>query len=139
MMRGGLRKLLLVQIILAVSAALGMYAFRGIPAAAAALFGGAIALIDTLLLARRTLRVAATANQDARWSTFSLFAGVLERFIFTLFAFAVGMGVLRLDPPALIVGFAVAQLGFVLARPGGSGESPSGTEFSNGKGKGSST
>lgn len=135
-MHRGLRKLLLMQIVLAASAALGMYAFRGTPAAAeAALFGGAIALINTLLLARRTLRAAATADKDARWSTLGLFAGVLERFIFTLVAFGVGMGVLRLDPPSLLVGFAVAQLGFVLARPGGAGESMSDTEFSNDKGK----
>lgn len=139
-MHRGLRRLLLMQIVLAASAALGMYAFRGTPAAAeAALFGGAIALINTLLLARRTRRAAATAASNARWSTFVLFAGVLERFVFTLVAFGVGMGVLRLDPPALIVGFAVVQLGFVLAGLGGAGESMSRTEFSNGKGKGSRT
>ncbi|MGH8455702.1 MAG: ATP synthase subunit I [Stenotrophobium sp.] len=140
MMRHGLRKLLMMQTVLAVGAALGMYAFRGTPAAVeAALYGGAIALVNTLLLARRTLRAAAIADKDARWSTFSLFAGMLERFLFTLVAFGLGMGMLRLGPPALIVGFAAAQLGFVLAKSKGFGEQTADTEFLHGKGKGSGT
>lgn len=118
MMRGELRKLLLVQVVLVLLAALGAQAYCGaFTAAEAALYGGAIALINTLLQARRAMRAATLAGQDARLGAIGLYAGVVERFVFTLAAFAVGMGVLRLNPPALLIGFAVAQLGFVLARP----------------------
>ncbi|MGH8504861.1 MAG: ATP synthase subunit I [Stenotrophobium sp.] len=114
-MRRDVYKLLMIQSGLTVVAALGMYFYRD--ALGATLYGGAIALINALLLARRTVRAAAMVDRDARWSSFTLLAGVLERFLFTLAAFGLGIGVLRLDPPALIVGFAVAQIGYVLARP----------------------
>lgn len=114
-MRRDVLKLLMAQAGLAVVTALGMYFYRH--AAVATLYGGAIALINTLLLSWRTARAAAMVDKDARWSSFTLLAGVLERFLFTLVAFGLGIGVLRMDPPALIVGFAVAQMGYVVARP----------------------
>ncbi|HWU69305.1 MAG TPA: ATP synthase subunit I [Stenotrophobium sp.] len=119
LMRRRVYKLLVAQVLLAVAAAVAMYGWRGQPeAAGAAVYGGAIALVNTLLLAWRTARAGAAAEADARWSSIGLLAGLLERFVFTLAAFGVGMGVLRLFPPALLVGFAAAQMAYVFARPG---------------------
>lgn len=80
----------------------------------AALYGGSITLINSLLMARRIHRankqLAADPTDDVR----SIYFGALERFLFTLIALAVGMGWLWLSPPALLLSFAVAHLGYPL-------------------------
>lgn len=117
-MRREILKLLLVQALLIVAAALVMYVVRGdsLAAAGAAVYGGGIALVNALLLARRTVQAASTVGADARWSGVGLMAGFVERVVFTLVAFGLGIGLWHLDPPSLIAGFAAPQLGFVLAR-----------------------
>lgn len=80
----------------------------------AAGYGGGIALVNSMLLAWRAGRAAEQATaESAQWGTLGLLLGVVERFVFTLVAFGVGIGVLRLDPVALMLGFAFAQLGYL--------------------------
>lgn len=117
-MRHGIVKLLVAQALLIIVAAFAMYMLREhrLDAVGAAFYGGGIALINALLLARRTARAAKAADTDARMSGASLMVGMVERFVFTLVAFGLGFALLRLDPPSLLVGFAAPQLAFVLAR-----------------------
>lgn len=82
------------------------------------MFGGSIALVNTLLLARRAVKAAEAAEVDARWSGFVLMAGFAERSVFTLVAFGLGIAYWHLDPPSVIVGFAFPQAAFMLARQG---------------------
>lgn len=112
----GLRNILLLQVLLVLLAALAMLLWRGQwSVATAAGYGGAIALTNTLLSARRVRRASARAAGNAAWGTLTLYVGMVERFAFTLVAFGLGMGVLRLYPPALLLGFAAAQLGYLAA------------------------
>ncbi|HEU0196860.1 MAG TPA: ATP synthase subunit I [Nevskiaceae bacterium] len=124
-MSRGVVKLLAAQVVLALVAMLLMYLLRDhrLSAGGAALYGGAIAWFNALILAWSTSRAgraaATTKVGDMRIAGFGLIAGVVGRFVFTLAAFAVGVALLRLDPPSLIVGFALPQLAFVVARDRG--------------------
>lgn len=117
-MRSGLRRLLLSQIVLTLAAVLLMLYLRapaGYPGLAAA-YGGAMALVNSLLLAWRTRRAGERASQgDSQLQVMALMGGAIERMVFTLAGFGVGMALFKLDPVALIVGFACAELGYVSA------------------------
>src|SRR5699024_6703327 len=81
-----------IQVLLATVAALIVFGWqREMELALAALYGGGIAIVNTLLLARRTSRAAVLAEGNLKWSALTLYAGMLERLIFTGVAFAVGL------------------------------------------------
>lgn len=114
-MRRGVRNILSTQVLLATVAALIVYGWQQEAAfALAALYGGGIAIVNTLLLARRANRAAVMAEVNLKWSALSLYAGMFERFFFTALAFAVGMGPLGLPPIVLLAVFAGAQLAYVV-------------------------
>lgn len=113
-----IRKLLIVQVLLTIVAALVAYGLHGhlgvtgSAAAGAAVYGGVIAWVNALLLARQSLRMGRAAQGSLATGGLDLMA----RVVFTLVAFALGIGLWKLCPPAVILGFAVPQLGFVLGR-----------------------
>lgn len=110
-MRAALFNLLAIQAVIAVAIAAGFYAHRGTPAvAAAALFGGGIALAVSALLGLRLLRAARPGAGVG-----GLYLGAVERFGFVAVAFAVGLGALGLAPVPLLVGFAGAQCAYFIA------------------------
>lgn len=117
-LRRTLRRLLIVQVLLVLAVAAGFLFTRGGAELLAALFGGGIALLNTLVSAWR-LRRASEPGTDARRSLFELYAGAVIRFVATPALIAIGIVVLSLDPVAIIVGFAVAQLAYFFnsARP----------------------
>jgi len=106
------RRVLLLQAALSVAAA-AFFADSGIGAVMAALYGGGIAVASAWLLARR-LAMASDAAGDATAGMRVLYVGAVQRFALVLGLFALGMGALGLSPLPLIVGFAAAQLGFLL-------------------------
>lgn len=111
------RSLLLTQIVLTVAMALLMFSLRppaGYPGLAAA-YGGGMALVNSLLLAWHTRRTVGRRAGGAQLQVLGLISGAVERFVFTLVAFGVGMAALDLDSLALIAGFACAELGYVRA------------------------
>lgn len=115
-MRSGLRRLLLLQIVLTLAAALIMFSWRPQAdyAVIATLYGGGMALLNSLLLAWRTRRAGERAGAgEGQLQVMNLMGGMVERFVITLACFALGMAVLKLDPVALLGGFAFAQLGYV--------------------------
>lgn len=107
-----MHKLLIVQILLAAFVVAGFYLQQGQPAALSALFGGAIALANSLLLAWRVRRAGQAAERDETRGAFTLYLGAIERFVLTLIGFVVGMGTLKLPPLPMLVCFAAAQLGY---------------------------
>ena len=110
-----MRNLLIAQFILVLLASVA-FLTQGPGQALAALYGGAVALANSLLMLRRILRATRATSGDPKADVQSLFLGALERFVVTLSALAIGMGWLRLEPIALLVGFAVAYLGHPLSR-----------------------
>lgn len=99
-----------VPLILATSIIAGW--LNGWMAAASAGFGGSIALANVLLMAWR-LRSAGTAADS---TPVSFYLGAVERFAFTLSAFAFGMGYLELPPLPMLFAFGLAQIAYVVAQ-----------------------
>lgn len=108
-------RLLIAQIVLVLAVAAALF-FQDAGMGYAALYGGAIAIGNTLLLLRRMRRANTELAKDPNEDVRSLYAGAVERFVFTLGAMIAGMGWIRLDPMALLIGFAVAYLGHPFSR-----------------------
>ena len=77
-------------------------------------FGGAIALINVLLLEWRRYRTDRARAIDARQSLRVLYRSALERLLLVALLFALGLGALALHPLALLTGFVVGQLALLL-------------------------
>ena len=78
------------------------------------LFGGTVAIVNTLLLSTRLTSAAKMADDNPDGGVLTLYLGVVQRFIFVLVMFGVGMGVLKLSPPAMLGTFALAQLAYMI-------------------------
>jgi len=107
------RMLLRYQAILTSIAVLGWWLLRGGDAALAAGYGGVITIVATLLLAWRIMRAGQQARHDPRKSMQIIYVGAAWRFTLTVVLFALGFGLFKLDPPAMIVGFGLAQLAYI--------------------------
>ena len=77
-------------------------------------FGGLIAMINVLWLEWRRWRVDQGRALSAGESMRVLYRTALERFGWVVLLFALALGVLQLDPGALIGGFIVGQLALLL-------------------------
>lgn len=92
---------------------------QGGSAVPAVLYGGTVALTNLLLLDWRARRANRVGALSARQSLQVLYLSALERFASVALLFAVGIGVLELEPLPLLLGF-VAGLPALLmqVRPG---------------------
>ena len=79
-----------------------------------ALYGGAVAMINTLLLSRRVAQVEEQSKTNSQSNLIPIYVGVLERFIFVLAALGIGLGLLKWPPLPLVGTFALAQLAYML-------------------------
>ena len=109
-----MRSLLVIQAILVLAGVAVSYYYLGENGMLPAAFGGAIAIANTILLSRRLDVAGAMAKDNPEGGVLALYLGVVQRFVFVLVMFGVGMGVLKLLPPPLLGTFAVAQLAFML-------------------------
>ena len=109
-----MRNLLVIQailVLLGVAVSFYYLADEGILPAA---YGGAVAIANTILLSHRLESAGGMAKDNPEGGVLTLYLGVVQRFIFVLVMFGVGMGVLKLLPPPMLGTFAVAQLAFML-------------------------
>jgi ATP synthase protein I len=113
------RRLLTVQALLVLAGVVVAYYLTGPIGAGAALYGGVVALINTLLLARRVTKAGETARTDPKLGVYSIYFGAIQRFVFVLVALGVGLGALKLKAEPLLATFAVAQLAYLFGRSGG--------------------
>jgi ATP synthase protein I len=102
-----LRRLLITQLALLSVVAAFYFALKGGAEAAAAAFGGAIAFANSCLLAWRARQTEKGRALNAHQSMRVLIRTVIERYLLVGLMFALGMGVLKLLPLPLMVGFAV--------------------------------
>lgn len=113
-MRAGGLILLIQGALVLVGVAVALY-YQGQAGALAALFGGAVAIGNTLLLTRRVRRAGELAADDPKRSMYSLYFGVIQRFVFVVAMLGIGLGGLRLEPVALLATFGAAQLAYLMA------------------------
>ncbi|MEE9352398.1 MAG: ATP synthase subunit I [Thiotrichaceae bacterium] len=109
-----MRSLIIIQIILILVSATAFVYYMGEVAMWGSLFGGAVAIVNTLLLSWRLESAAGMADDNPDGGVLTLYLGVIQRFIFVLVMFGVGMGVLKLNPPAMLGTFALAQLAYMI-------------------------
>lgn len=109
------KRLLAIQAVLVLAGTIAALIYKGQWAALGALYGGSVALGNTALLARRIERVGELAKNNPQRGMYSLFFGVVQRFVFVLVGLGVGLGGLELDPIPLLATFAAAQLAYLIA------------------------
>jgi ATP synthase protein I len=81
-------------------------------------FGGAIATANLLLLEWRRLQADKGPALSAAASLRLLYRTALERFVLAAMLFALALGVLRLEPLALLTGFIVGQTALIVTGTG---------------------
>ncbi|MDH5445458.1 MAG: ATP synthase subunit I [Gammaproteobacteria bacterium] len=114
-LRHAVYRLILVQSVLVVTCVTYFQLKQGHEFALAALYGGAITLITTLLSAWRItvathIRNGAT-RQDAIPGVAEFYKTAIFRLILTIALLAIGLGGLQLDALTLIMGFVAGTLG----------------------------
>ncbi len=112
-MRATVRRVLILQLLIVLGVAAAYLVARGFHPAWSALYGGAIALLSTWLMGWRITRAAHAASRDSGQGAFVIYAGVAQRFLLVLVLMGLGMGVLKLAPVAILVGYALAQIAYL--------------------------
>ena len=100
---------LIVSIIVAVA-----FLTKGTWESLAAVYGGLVSICISLLLLWGIQRANAVAKVDPGKSMRILYVGAVQRFVLVLGLIALGIAFFKLDPVAMIVGFALAQAGYLL-------------------------
>nr|WP_232522252.1 ATP synthase subunit I [Sulfuriferula plumbiphila] len=95
-------------------ATMPVYAVSGQATAFAVVFGGFVALANSAVLAWRMRAARRLINTDVQQDLRMLYRTGLERFVLVVAFLALGMGVLKLDPLALIAGFVLGQLAWLV-------------------------
>jgi len=115
-LQAGIRKILFYQIFLIAVVASALYYSQHIEAVWAVGLGGLIAISNVLSsyfwvwLADRSNRSADSLKGDVAF----FYIGAMQRFVTTLLFFVVGFAWLKLSPLAILAGFGVAQVAYVL-------------------------
>lgn len=112
-----LRKTLLIQAALTGIAAGVALAFKGSGFALAVLYGGAVTCTGTWLHGWRLSKIAAVdVDNDPTVVSAEVFKGALFKLVAIIGLLALGMGVLKLAPLAVVIGFITAYAGFFFVR-----------------------
>ncbi|MDH5327276.1 MAG: ATP synthase subunit I [Gammaproteobacteria bacterium] len=96
-----------------------LFLFQDVLHAASALFGGLTSVSTALILSRGVRRAGEAALSDPKKSLAILMLGALQRFILVLGLLALGLGLLKLDPVAVIVGFVITQISYAVSTRSG--------------------
>jgi len=110
----GIRRLLLFQsLLVAATAAVFLVIFETFSAVSVC-YGGCVAAVNALLLARCAHRDAKAPQRSPQQSLVAAYLCVVQRFLVIALLFALGLGLLKLKPLALMTGFIAGQLVMVI-------------------------
>jgi len=110
----GIGRLLLYQLALVSAVSVVFLVIVNPVAAGSCGFGGGIAAVNALLVARCSRRDARAPERTPQQSLAAVFLCVAQRFLVVTLLFASGLGVLKLKPLALLAGFIAGQLVMVI-------------------------
>jgi hypothetical protein len=110
-----MRSVLITQAIVVVIATLSAYLWKGGGAATAAGFGAMVAFINVLLLNWRLQQGKRPQHADPQRHLRQIIFSAIERLLMVGALLALGLGVLRLMPAALIVAFIAGQMAWIVA------------------------
>jgi ATP synthase protein I len=102
-----------LQLVLVAVSSIVFFAIFGWFQAVSVWFGGLTAALNIGCLLWRRQQADAGRALSAGQSLRLLYRSALERFVLIALLFALGLGVLKLDPLALLTGFIVGQLALV--------------------------
>jgi len=114
----GIRKRLGFQLVLIAVTSIVFFTLGDAMRAGSVWFGGAIASANLLLLEWRRRMADKGPALSAAASLRLLYRTALERFVLAAALFALGLGVLRLYPLALLTGFIVGQVALIVTGTG---------------------
>lgn len=109
-----MRSLLIIQLVIVLLGAIVSVQYFGEQAILPSLYGGAIALANTLLLSGGIKKLDELSKTSPQTGVMSLMMGVLQRFVFVLVMLGIGLGALKLLPLPLLGTFMAAQLAYVI-------------------------
>jgi F0F1-type ATP synthase assembly protein I len=109
-----IRKLAILQLLLLAATSVVFFMIYGAFQAASVWCGGLIAMTNVLLLAWRQRCADTGRAMSAGESLRLLYRTAVERFVLVILLFVIALGMLQLDPLALITGFIAGQLAMVL-------------------------
>jgi ATP synthase protein I len=112
----GVRKLVVLQLLLLAAISAVFYVLYGGFQAGSVWGGGVIAMTHTLLLEWRRRRADSGRALSGGESLRLLYRTALERFVLVALLFVLALGVLQLDPLALIAGFIAGQVALIVTR-----------------------
>ena len=113
-MDSGIRRLLLFQCsLVAATAAVFLVIFETYSAVSVC-YGGCIAAVNALLLARCAHRDVKAPDRSPQQSLAAVYLCVVQRFLSAALLFALGLGLLKLEPLALFSGFIAGQFVMVI-------------------------
>ncbi len=110
-----MRSVLITQVLVVVIAATSGYLWRGGSAAQAAGFGAMTAVINVLLLNWRMQQGRRPLHADPQRHLRRIYFSAIERLLVVGMALALGLGVLKLMPAALLMAFIAGQMAWVVA------------------------
>lgn len=116
--RSFLKRIFLAQLIFITLLAIFYIYTTDIHAGIAAIFGGAIALVNTLLLRWNFERAEHFAGNDAGQNMKLLYRTAAMRLFSTIGLFVIALGVLKLEPLPVLVGFITGLVALLIARYG---------------------
>ncbi len=108
------RKIILLQLSIGLVIAAGFFLKEGSWSAISAFYGALVSVASTTMLSRGINRAGRAAEKSAQTSQAILYMGAVVRFVLVLALFGIGLGVLELAALAVIIGFVITQLVFVL-------------------------
>lgn len=109
-LHSALQRLLVLQLGLLLVMAIIGFVVGGMTTSSALVFGGGIAVINTLLQQWHARRAQRVAGNSPERNMRLLYRCAIERFIATVVLFSLGLGSLKFAPLPLLLGFVFAQL-----------------------------
>ena len=114
------RRLVLIQVLLLIVAVAISLLLKGyeLNFAGALIYGGAVSIVSTLINAWRIRIATEMAADNAALGMVELYKGLILRMVVVMALLAIGFYI-KLQPAALVIGFVVAHIGYLFARPVG--------------------
>jgi ATP synthase protein I len=109
-LNSALHRLLVTQLVLMLGCALAGLLIGGLSLGTALVYGGGIAVVNTLLQQWHATRAERVAGISPERNMRLLYRCAIERFFATVVLFSIGLGSLNLAPLPLLLGFIIAQL-----------------------------
>ena len=109
----GVSKILAVQLLLTVSLGYAFYFYQGLLAAQAASYGGCMLMFNVWMTQRRLQTAAELAKIAPGKEVRIFYLAALQRFVYTIGFFILGMGWLGLPPIPILVAFTIAHFGYL--------------------------